>query len=176
MELTFVLTSIIQSVAISLGVGCSTLAIINFFAAIADGKIDETERRMMGVVYTVLRVAMILILITSLILGTISYLSVGTAVFTNFVFSLWTLIAVLYINALLMTLRVVPSTIGPALQASAWYTLGILVALVPHGLVTFSYWQFILGFACVFTLAVSIVNGLMVYLKNKRSEAAGVSH
>jgi hypothetical protein len=66
-----VLITILQTFSISLGVGSSTLAIINFFVAIADSKIDETERIMMGVVYTVLKVAMVLILTTTIIL--ISY-------------------------------------------------------------------------------------------------------
>ena len=172
MELSFILISIIQAVSISLGVGCSTLAIINFFAAIADGTIDETERRMMGVVYVVLRIAMVLILITTFTLGLLAYIETGTIQFTVYMAALWTLIAILYTNALLMTRHVVPSTIGPAAQASAWYSLGILLALLPHGLINFSYWQFLLTYICFFVLAISLVNGMMAYLKRRRNQAS----
>lgn len=169
MEIAFVLTAIVQSMAVSLGVGGSTLAIINFFAAIADGKIDETERRMMGVVYVVLRIAMVAILITSLLLGAFAYAEVGAAVFTTYVGALWTLVAILYINALLMTLHIVPSTIGPALQASTWYSLGAVLALAAQDITNYTYWQFLLSYICAFVLAVAIVNGMMAYLKSKKN-------
>jgi hypothetical protein len=163
MELIIILLLILQSIAISLGVGSSTLAIINFFVAIADGRIDENERRMMGVVYVILRVAMALILLTSGALTLLHYSSAQT-----FLVALWTLIAVLYINAILMTKRIMPSTIGPALQASSWYTLGVTMTLFSLGLVTFSALQFYLGYAVAILLAVSLVNGTMAILKHKR--------
>ncbi len=83
MIMIITLATIIQSMAISLGVGSSTLAIINFFVAIADGAIDETERKMMGVVYKVLRVAMVLILITTILLLLNLYSSAGLAGFSG---------------------------------------------------------------------------------------------
>ena len=172
MEIIFTLSSILQSVTISLGVGCSTLAILNFFSAIADGTIDETERRMMGVVYVVLRVAMVLILVTTFILGVVTYLQTGSLQFAPYVGALWTLIAVLYTNAILMTLHVVPSTIGPSIQASSWYTLGVVTALVPLGLSGFNYGQFFLGYLAAFLLATALVNGFMAYTKRKKRQSA----
>jgi hypothetical protein len=162
------LIAILQSFSISLGVGSSTLAIINFFVAIFDGKIDETERRMMGVAYIVLRVAMVFILLT-----TISLLSVeasGRGVFGLSAFSLAQLIIimVLFINAMLMTARLMPSTFGPAIQAGSWYTLGTLAAFVPLGLVGFSLTQFLLGYLTFIVLAVSIVNGVMAVIKHRK--------
>lgn len=168
METIFTITAVIQTLSISLGVGCSTLAILNFFAAIADGTIDETERRMMGVVYIVLRVAMVLILLTTFTLGVITYLETQNLNFSAFLGAVWTLIVILYLNALLMTLHIVPSTIGPAIQASAWYTLGVITALVPLNLVNFSYGQFALIYITAFVLAVAIVNGVMWWLSENR--------
>jgi hypothetical protein len=164
MEIFIILGTILQGTAIALGMGASTLAIANFFVAIADGTIDPSERKMMGVVYIVLRVAMMLILTTFVLLLTLDYLS-GNPVMLNL--AQLTLIAVLFINAALMTKRIMPSTVGPALQASTWYTLGILTALVPLGITAFSYPQFLLGYATVIVLAVSLVNGMMAYLKKK---------
>ena len=168
MEIIFTLSAILQSVAISLGVGCSTLAILNFFSAIADGTIDETERRMMGVVYVVLRVAMVLILVTTFILGIITYIETSSIAFPPYVGALWTLMAVLYTNAILMTLRVVPSTVGPSIQASSWYTLGGVTALSGIGLTSFNYGQFFLGYLAMFLLFTAIVNGYMAYVKQKK--------
>ena len=170
MEMIFILVSILQSIAISLGVGCSTLAIINFFVALADGKIDDNERKMMGVVYVLLRIAMVVILITTASLAYISFSKNSVQLGSAFSLSIWTLVAVLYTNAVLMTKRVMPSTIGPALQAATWYTLGVLTALVPLQLTNFSYFQFLFGYCAVIALAVTIVNGVMGHLKQKRSK------
>jgi len=168
MEMILVLVAILQSMAISLGVGSSTLAIVNFFVAIADGKIDVNERRMMGVVYTVLRVAMVIILVTTIIIGVYIIASLDGGSLSDFIWATWTLVAVLYINAVLMTKKIMPSTVGPALQASTWYTLGICMTLVPLSLSGFTYFQFIIGYAAAIALAVSIVNGMMAILKKKK--------
>lgn len=160
--------AVLQGVAISLGVGGSTLAIINFFAAIADGVIDEKERYMMGFVYFVLRIAMVIILITLLVEIAGIYLTTSTLVFDTDTAAKVILVAVLYSNAVLMTLRKMPSTIGPALQASSWYTLGFMASLASLGLTTFTVLEFSLGYATVFLLAVAVVNGTMAIQKARR--------
>lgn len=170
MEMILVLAAVLQSMAISLGVGSSTLAIINFFVAIADGKIDERERAMMGVVYVVLRIAMILIFLTTAFIGLNQLSSIGTAYFTPFITGMWTLIAVLFVNSFLMTKHIMPSNVGPALQASTWYTLGILMSLIPLELIGFSYFEFLIGYFAAIALAVAVVNGAMSYLKKKREK------
>lgn len=170
MSLLFVVAFVIQSIAISLGVGCSTLAITNFFVAIADGKINPDERRMMGIVYVFLRIAMILIMVTTSTLLVVNYLQVGSASLSAYTLAQFTLIFVLFMNAILMTAKLMPSTVGPALQASTWYTFGVTTALFAIDLAKFTPLQFLLGYITVFVLAVSLVNGLMVYLKNHHSQ------
>lgn len=164
METIIIVGMILQGTAISLGMGASTLAIINFFVAIADGKIEPDERKMMGVVYVVLRIAMLLILLTFMLLLALQYTTYGQAT-VNLPQAV--LIAVLFGNATLMTKRIMPSKVGPALQAGTWYTLGILTALIPLGYTTFSYGQFLFGYATIIVLATGLVNGVMVYLKKR---------
>lgn len=168
MELFIIFVAIIFSMATSLGVGSSTIAIVNFFAAIADGSIDPNERHMMGYVYIVLRVAMVTLFFTLTLLTAFNTYHLGAGALTPYLAAQWTTLAVLYGNAILMTLRIMPSTVGPALQAGSWYMLGLLMALVPLNLDNFSYIQFVLGYAVVVTLAVSLVNGIMAYQKAKR--------
>lgn len=167
MTALIIMVTILQTMAIALGVGSSTLAIVNFFVAIADGKIDETERRMMGVVYVILRVAMVAILVTSVLLAAYEWSrsQVGLSAFS--ISQLLTLL-VLFLNGLLMTAHLVPSTIGPAIQAGSWYTLGVLVALQILGLTGFSICQFLLLYLAWIVLAIVIVNGVMAVLKAKR--------
>jgi hypothetical protein len=162
---TFILT-IIQAFAISLGVGSSTLAIVNFFVAIADGKIDDTERKMMGVVYVVLRVAMVLILLTTLALLGLGLLAHEAPVLANY--ALLTIVAVLYLNAILMTKHIMPSTFGPSIQAGSWYALAALMSILAQGYEVTSYPLFLLMYASWLVLATGIVNGVMAYLRAKR--------
>lgn len=164
----FTLVAILQVFAISLGVGSSTLAIVNFFVAIADGKIDDTERKMMGVVYIVLRVAMVAILVTTLTLIGRDYLTHGWSTLTSISYAEMTILLVLFTNAILMTKHIMPSTFGPSLQAGSWYTLGTLAGLQTVGLVNFSYTHFIFAYVTWLVLAVSIVNGIMAYLRAHR--------
>lgn len=138
------------------GVGSSTLAIVNFFAALADGKIDETERRMMGLVYIVLRVAMVLILLTTMFVYFPQYIASGFHSFS--VLSIGTFIAlgVLYSNAILMTLKYMPSTFGPAIQAGNWYVLGFLSTLAAHDISNFTLVQFLLAYTTWIILLLSL--------------------
>lgn len=168
MEITVTIMTILQSFGISLGVGASTIAIVNFFVALADGKIEETERNLMGVTYVILRVAMVAILFTTLYIGVAQNALVGGEYFTPFVIAMWLIIAVLYANAILMTLHIMPSTFGPAIQAGSWYTLGMLLSLESVNLTGFTFMQFIIGYACAIAFAVAIVNGTMAYLKDRK--------
>lgn len=165
MELLLLFTAVAQSFAISLGVGSSTLAIVNFFVAIADGKIDDTERKMMGVVYVVLRVAMVIILATTAIVAGTAYLTDSVSLVT------WIqllVVGVLFLNAVLMTVHVMPSTFGPAIQAGSWYTLGTVTALATVGALGFSFTTFVVSYITWLVLATGIVNGIMAWLRAER--------
>ena len=168
MAVFFTLIAIVQSFSISLGVGSSTLAIINFFVAIFDGKIDETERKMMGVTYIILRVAMVAILITSIALLAMETAGRGVFGLSSYSLAQLIIIAVLFLNAIMMTARLMPSTFGPSIQAGSWYTLGTLAALVPLGLVNFTLTQFLLAYLTWVVLATSIVNGVMAIIKHRK--------
>jgi hypothetical protein len=164
------LLTILKSFSISLGVGSSTLAITNFFVAIADGKIDPTERRMMGVVYVVLRIAMGLILVTTLLLLCMEYGTFGLMEMSAFSAGQLVALFVLYANALLMTAHLVPSTFGPAIQAGSWYTLGTLAALQITGQTDFTFTTFLLAYLTWIALAIGIVNAIMEIMKQKNDE------
>lgn len=167
MALFFVLISIIQSFAISLGVGSSTIAIVNFFTAIADGTIDQSERKIMGVAYVLLRISMVSILITTILLFAKSYLDFGGLLTTIQLGQLF-IIVVLFINAMLMTAHLIPSNFGPAIQAGNWYALGILSTLLALGITNFSLTFFFLVYCTWLVLAISIVNGVMAIQHAKR--------
>src|SRR5690606_27499319 len=131
MEITYIINAVLMSIAVSLGVGCSTAAITQFVVAISDGQIDQTERKMLGAIYWLLRAAMAAIVVTLLIQAAFFYYLSGSLEFISpFMLSLWTAVGVLIVNAIGMTMHLVPSKIGPAVQAGSWYTLGVLLALI----------------------------------------------
>lgn len=167
----FIFVTIIQTFAISLGTGASTLAILNFFVAIADGAIDETERRMMGIVYKVLRVAMVAILLSTILIIANVYVQTGWVDLPAFYYAQMFILFILFVNAMLMTAHLIPSTFGPGIQAGSWYTLGTLAALQITGLTDFTFTTFILGYVAWIVLAIGIVNGVMAILKSKKSTA-----
>ena len=167
MTTTILLAGILQSMFISLGVGASTLAIINFFVAIKDGNIDQTERKMMGVTYIILRVAMVGILFTTLVL--LAPVMIEDVTMLG-VFSLGqlTIVAILFINAALMTARLMPSKYGPGIQAGSWYTLGGITAMAGLGIAAYSYTEFLVGYVAVMLLAVVLVICVMNWMKKGR--------
>lgn len=159
---------VIQGFSVSLGAGSSTLAVLNFFSAIADGEIDDTERRMMGIVYVVLRLAMLLILFSTIALFFIQYQIAGPHSFSTLQYGQAFALSILFLNAILMTAHVMPSTFGPAIQAGNWYTLGFLATIEPLNIAHFSIPQFLLAYITWIILAIAIVNGAMALMKAKR--------
>ena len=164
--------AILQSLAVSLGVGTSTVAIVNFFLAIDDGKIDSTERRMMRAVYILLRIAMVVILLATGALTAIQYHNYGAAYFIPFVISLWIVIGVLYLNAILMTMKVMPSTIGPALQAASWYSLGLLLTFLSLGLYNYPLKTFTIAYIVIIVFTVGVVNVIMMIQERRAQQRA----
>lgn len=159
--------SILFSMFVALGIGASTLAVSEFFYAISDGKIDTKERGMLGVIYFVLRVAMIGILFTAAVLTFAKNPQFYHVGLTDFALMTFSMLGILYLNAILMTLHLMRSNIGPAFQAGAWYTLGISNAAAGAGFFL-SYTGYLLMYAVLFTTFFVVINGLMRWLKNRR--------
>lgn len=168
MEIAYIVDMLLLSVAVSLGVGCSTVAITQFLVALKDGGVDQTERKMLGVVYILLRVAMIAILVTLIVQGAIVYYITGSLLFISpFFLAMYTAVAVLYLNAIGMTMHWIPLNLGPAMQATSWYTLGILMALVSLNLIDFAYLEFLLVYVGVGILVGAALNLTLRRMKPK---------
>lgn len=136
----------LSAMAISLGVGSSTFALIFYFMGKHSPVLREAGRPYQKAVYIVLRIAMVLILLTE-ITKIVLFLQAGMQVQELFAASalmfMWTVVAVLFINAALMTFHLMPMKFGPAIQAASWYTLGILTALP---IITFGYLSLALAY------------------------------
>ncbi len=163
MNTSIIIFSIVQAISISLGVGSATIAILNFFQAIKDGMIDPAERSFLGITYIVLRVAMIMILLTTISLAMFGYYQTGSDYITSYVIAQISLILILFVNATLMTLHIVPKALGPAIQASSWYSLGFILALAQQGLGGFTFTTFTLLYVGLIIVATFIIGAIMQY-------------
>jgi hypothetical protein len=161
-EIIFSIFALWYTSAIALGVGSSSLAIAGFLTAIADGKFGEGERRIMGVIYVSLRIAMVMILATLLIF-LFWYPEELTTIGKQLLMT-----ALLFGNAFLMTKHYVGAKIGPAFQAATWYTLGFVFTIDAFGLFSVTMPLFIILYAVDILLAVVIVNGFMRRYEMKR--------
>jgi hypothetical protein len=164
LETILSLSVIVNASVISLGVGSSTLAITSFLTALKDGKIDESERRMLGVIYILLRISMVAILLTTLIIT-----SLRPDIFGSQELFIWILVGVLYVNAFLMTKHWIPMKIGPALQAATWYTLGFVVTIRMFALYDIDVFAFILLYLADITVALVALNGWLWFFKKRSS-------
>lgn len=131
MEIFYIIVAVLKSMSIALGVGGSTIAIALYLASLSnDGIVDESERRLLGIVYIVLRVAMVLIFVTHVVLNIPVFIESGvSALLSPANFAQWLLLAVLYVNAILMTMHIMPDKYGPGIQAATWYSFGIITSL-----------------------------------------------
>jgi hypothetical protein len=154
--------------AVTLGVGASTLAIAGFLTAIADGNFEQGERRIMGVVYISLRVAMI-----TIFLATVAIWFMDPNYFGDFTMPLWIMTAILFVNALFMTKHWISPKLGPAIQAGTWYTLGFLITIYMFDLFQLTSAVFLWFFIGDILVAVVTVNVCMWYLKRRQKQEGG---
>lgn len=154
---------LLQGSFIALGVGSSALVIASFLTAIAnDDTIDLGERRMLGVIYIALRLAMVGILVmTGCIQIFIPELYAPIASY------IWILIAILFLNAILMSKHLISSRIGPSLQAATWLSFGFLMTMYNFNLfeITPTFFGVLYGAVFIFTLV--LVNSVISFVRSR---------
>lgn len=152
----------VNTLGMTLGVGSSTYAITFFHQSIADGKIDDTEKRFLHTVYFLLRIGMLLLFVSYATQGYQVWSGIPIPVGTHTLAAQATLLAIIFANAVLMEKRWVPMWLGPAIAGASWY--GIFFAFVLD-LYHFSYpvlmtWYVIL--IVIFIIFLRILRELMM--------------
>ena len=147
-------------IGVALGVGGATFGGILYLKAMKDGKIDPMEGEWLSVIFTVLRIGLVILVIS------------GFGFFIEYRFTgqeerlldprLWakmTIILVLVFNALLIQMRKMPMWLGESLSLSSWYgalVLGIMQSVV------YSYTAFLI----FYVIAVFVVIGILSIIKS----------
>ncbi|MEK7589752.1 MAG: hypothetical protein AAB475_00665 [Patescibacteria group bacterium] len=146
-------------IGVALGVGGATFAGILYLKAIKDGHIDPMEGEWLSVVFTVLRIGLVILVIS------------GFGFFLEYRFTgqeerlidprLWakmTIILALVFNAILIQMRKIPMWLGESLSITSWYgalALGIMQNA------DYSYFTFLIFYA----IGVIIVIGILSVIK-----------
>ena len=174
MIMLFGIIETVSGMAISLGVGGSTFALIFYFMGKHSAVFHETGRPYQKAVYRVLRIAMVLILLTE-IAKIIAYMQSGVRI-QDFLAAdpllfIWTVIAVLFVNPILMTFHLLPAKLGAAIQAASWYTLGLITALPT---VTFTYIPLLLTYAGAMVGMAVVIELITQKLTSKANVVADV--
>jgi hypothetical protein len=119
----YYLSNLIRTYAVGLCLGVSTIAMTNYFYMVSKGHTEVAENNMMHIVYTVLRVGMVLALLTE-ISTFMYYYHVD-----NFIY--WTdnpellmratIFSVIVVNAFAMQRRKITMWLGPVFAGGSWY-------------------------------------------------------
>ena len=151
---------------ITVAVGASTFAVIFYYVAIQDGVIDSSEKRFMHIVYTVLRIGMVVIIITQLLSAFLLYSRGDSSLFLNeFLLFNWTLLGIIIVNAVLMQRHYMPMWLGPALAGGSWYTLAFINAFAPSSFASYSTLAVYYGlFVALMVILLRIIT--KIYVKN----------
>jgi len=147
MSLTFI--DIVFSLGLTLGVGSSTFALIFFIKSLKDGTIDQVERSFLHVVFTVLRIGMVLIAA-----GLGGFLLLDAVPEPTAYLAECALLFVIVVNAILMDKRIMSMRFGPIIAGGSWYSLFLVTKLPVYAysyvMLVAAYVVFLVAFYFVF--------------------------
>lgn len=114
---------LLRTYSVGLCLGVSTVAMTFYYYVVAQGQTHAAQNRMMHIVYTLLRIGMVLVIATEIILIAYHYRTHNFIYWTDNPELLMRLTAfgVIVINALAMQYRKISMHIGPALAGGSWY-------------------------------------------------------
>lgn len=127
-----------------LGVGAATFAEIFYLRALKDGEIDPEEGSNLKIIYSVLRIGLILGILSGfgfLVLYRLT--GQEERLLDPKLWAKMTVIVILLTNALLLQARRIPMWLGASLSITSWYVAAILGSL--RG-ISYSYIQIMLGY------------------------------
>ncbi|MBL0709933.1 MAG: hypothetical protein JJV99_02785 [Colwellia sp.] len=119
----YYLASLFRTYTVGLCLGVSSIAMTFYFYVVAKGKTDKSQNVMMHIVYTVLRVGMVLVVISEITMFIYNYHINNFIYWTDNpeFFIRLTIFTVIVANAFAMQYRKVSMWVGPVLAGGSWY-------------------------------------------------------
>ncbi len=157
----------INTLGMIFGVGSSTYAITFFHQSIADGVIDNTEKRFLRTVYSLLRAGMLFLFVSFAAQGSLIATGSESAILVgrDTLAVQATLLIAIFANALLMDARKIPMWLGPALAGASWY--GIFFASVLD-MYHFPYPMLMLWYLVLIVIFIILLRIIREYIITKR--------
>ena len=151
---TFLIT--IHLIGVALGVGGATFGGILYLKALKDSKIDPMEGEWLSVIFTTLRVGLIIVVLSGFGFF-IEYRMTGQEerLLDPRLWAKLTIILILVSNALLIQMRKMPMWLGDGLSITSWdgaLALGIMRDA------DYSYWTFLIFYAVVVFVMIGILS------------------
>src|SRR3989344_3490003 len=132
METIGLILFLFQQLGMTLGVGASTFALILHVISDRDGKIEPAERSSLHADATVLRTGLFFIIVSGLLITAAHVLAgEGRIVLEPSFIGKWLLVGIVLMNGLLMSLKLMPLSVGAPLAGGSWYALFLLHNLAP---------------------------------------------
>jgi len=122
-EISF-LSQLFRIYTVGLCLGVSTIAMTFYFYVVAKGKTDKSQNVMMHIVYTVLRVGMVLVMCSEITLIIYNYHVNNFLYWTDNpeLFIRLTIFGVIFCNAIAMQYKKISMWLGPVFAGGSWYS------------------------------------------------------
>lgn len=116
-------TQLFRIYTVGLCLGVSTIAMTFYFYVVAKGKTDKAQNVMMHIVYTVLRVGMVLVMCSEITMIIYNYHINNFIYWTDNpeLFIRLTIFSVILCNAIAMQYRKISMWLGPVFAGGSWY-------------------------------------------------------
>ncbi len=152
---------IIKHIGITFAVGSATFALIFYYAAIWDGRVDKSENHFIHIVNFMLRIGLMILIVWeiglmgySLVAGNRPYIDLAVPWFRIM------LLGLVMINFSLMQRHSIPGWLGPVLTAGSlyfYYYTSFIQIEIPFGILLVRYILFTAVIALVFNLFKKLV-------------------
>ncbi len=121
-EISF-LSQLFRIYTVGLCLGVSTIAMTFYFYVVAKGRTEKSQNIMMNIVYTVLRVGMVLVMCSEITVIIYNYHINNFIYWTNNpeLFIRLTIFGVILCNAIAMEYRKISMWLGPVFAGGSWY-------------------------------------------------------
>lgn len=165
---------LIYAIGLCLAVGSSTYALTFYLQSLQDGVMDASERAFLHTVYFVLRIGMGMLLMANLALlvWAAAYHSVS-AVATDSYLMEWIVLAVIILNAVLMTKKRMPMWLGPALAGGSWYLLLIVHTLAEVNVPLPAWLAFYVFFVAAFVYFLRFLRRMLIPVPQQNASHSG---
>lgn len=160
--------NLLHQYAVGLSVGASTFAMVFYYYVVAQGQTHLEQRKLMHIVYFVLRIGMMLIVVSEFVKFEYNY-QINNYLYwmaNPEVYMRLTIFSVIVVNAILMHKRLISMWIGPVLAGGSWYAFFFFSVFVDIRWVDMGYDYFTLlsGYLLWLAAVGVFLTGLRVYL------------